>query len=57
MNLSYVKTKDYRNEPCLRSPAKQSQSNPISIPWIIKHAVDGKVPSAGIFGEYLVIGR
>jgi len=25
MNLSYVKTKDYRNEPHLRPPAKQTQ--------------------------------
>jgi len=30
MNVNSVKTKDYRNEPRLRPPAKQTQSNPIS---------------------------
>ena len=30
MNLSSVKTKEYVNEPRLRPPAKQTQSNPIS---------------------------
>jgi hypothetical protein len=30
MNVNSVKTKDYRNEPPLYPPAKQTQSNPIS---------------------------
>ena len=29
MNLSSCSTKDYENEPRLRTPAKQTQSNPI----------------------------
>jgi len=31
MNVGSVKTKDYRNESRLRPPAKQTQSNPISL--------------------------
>jgi len=30
MNVNSVKTKEYVNEPFLRTPAKQTQSNPIS---------------------------
>ena len=30
MNVSSVLTKDYENKPCLRTPGKQTQTNPIS---------------------------
>jgi len=42
MNLNSVKTKDYVNESRLRPPAKQTQSNPISPPFLsIKLASPG----------------
>jgi len=30
MKLTFYIAKDYENEPCLRTPGKQTQSNPIS---------------------------
>ena len=32
MKLNFYLTKDYENEPSLQTPAKQTQSNPISNP-------------------------
>jgi len=53
MNENLFVTKDYENKPCLRAPAKQTQSNPISSPI---HAQTNPI-KPNFKREYLLIDR
>ena len=62
INVASVKTMDYENKPRLRTPAKQTQSNPISPPspptrfWEKVEPTRPYVQVAVLMGRLILLG-
>ena len=55
MKLNFCSTKDYENQGRLRTPAKQTQSNPISRAKKKAAARTYDAKAAELFGEYAAL--